>query len=219
MAKIIEAVRPNAAQRIATVQRVIDDAEKELGELRTAQAAKLLDEDAAESIKIADKIEFAERRLGVFRERLAALQKLTRQEKIDQRARQKAEALTAFEKNFADARVAAATRIIRATIELSAALRDHAQACREPFASYPHHLFPPIKTFEGSSYSYVPSVIASALRMQNPGAAQTLLVKLPARISDLAERDVKLCASLLEDIRNAPLPKLPEPSEIEGEAA
>ncbi len=213
MAKIVEAIRPTAAHRLAAEQRAIADCEREIADLEQQRAAALLADDPAEAVKLAATIATVRRRVETHQDRVAAFQKQSRREKTDQRQQQKAEALAAFEKNFADERVAAAARIIQAARELSAALQDHAKACRQPFTAWPHHLFPPIKLFDGAAYSYAPSAIASALRMQNPGVAPTLLADLPARIGDLAERDIKLCASLIEDIRIAELPRLPDASE------
>lgn len=214
MSRIIAAVRPTTAQKRAATERAIAATETELSELRTALVAALVDDDeGVEAAKLSNRIAAAEQRLSLQRARLAALAKQNRRETTDHQQQQKAEALAAFEKNFADERVAAAARIVQATRELSAALQAHARACRQPFTAWPHHLFPPVKLFDGAAYSYVPSVIASALRMQNPGAAPGLLADLPARIGDLAERDIKLCASMIEDIRTAELPRLPDASE------
>jgi hypothetical protein len=220
MAKVVETiVRPSASSRVAAVRRAIADIELELVGLEQQRAGALVEDDPDQALKLAEKISAAHRRLDTETDRLKVFEAKAKLERVDRRQKDKETALAAFEQSFADERVAAATRIVQAAAELSSALQAHAKACRKPFASWPHDLFPSIKVFEGSSYSYVPSAIASALRMQNSGAAYTLLVDLPARIGGLAERDVKLCASLLEDIRNSPLPRSPERSDIEGEAA
>jgi hypothetical protein len=202
MTRIVQAVRGTPTQRLEAERRAAADVEREIADLEQRRADALLADAPDDALALAERIEAAERRLATHAD--------GRRAATDKRQQEKEAALEAFEKNFAENRVAAATRIIQAVRDLSTALQDHAKACRGPFASWPHHLFPNFKTFEGSSYSYVPATIASALRMQNSGAALTLLVDLPARIGDLAERDVKLCASLLEDIRMAPLPKQPK---------
>jgi hypothetical protein len=102
MAKIVEAVRPNTASRIAAEQRAIDGVVQEIEGLRAAQTEALLADDPSEADKLADKIAAAERRLGVRRDRVKALQGQDRREKVDCRQQQKDAALIAFEKKFSD---------------------------------------------------------------------------------------------------------------------
>lgn len=206
MAKIVEAIRPTAAQRIASEQRAIADVEREIAALEEQRGTALLADDPADAVKLGERIESAHRRLRVHGDRIAALQKQGRRETTDRRQQQKSEALASFEKQFAD-RDAAAVEVDRAIAAFSESLRRYRQACRAPFATWPD-TFPPVRTYEGSSYSYVESRIASALRMQSPGAAHTLLTELGTRLGSLAEHDRAHVATLIEDIRTAPLPQL-----------
>jgi hypothetical protein len=210
MAKIVEAVRPSAAQRIATERSAIAEVEREIAELEQQRAARLVsDDDPAEALKLAGRIAEAYRRLETRLDRIKALERHGKRERTDRRQTAKAAALSEFEKRFA-ARRDAAARITRAISELSEALKEHQLACRAPFSAWPHELFPDQKIFQGLSYSFAAARIAAALRMQNPGAAQTLLTDLPARLGDLAAHDAALAASLIEDIRSSPLPQMPE---------
>ncbi len=86
MAKIVEAVRPTPEQRLAAERGAISDVEQEIVGLREIRAAKLLDDDLAEALKIGEKIAAAERRLGVHRDRVEALKREVRrveQERLD----------------------------------------------------------------------------------------------------------------------------------------
>jgi hypothetical protein len=199
-------VRPSAASRVASVRRAIADIEVELVGLEQQRAGALVEDDPAAAIQLAEKISAVHRRLDTETDRLKAFEAKAKLERIDRRQQDKESALAAFETDFADRRVAAASRVVQAARELSTALQDHASACRRPFAEWKHDLFPEIKTYQDAAYSYIAGNIASALRM-NQGAAQHLLVDLPNRIADLPDRDARLCATLIEDIRNAPLPK------------
>jgi len=138
-------------------------------------------------------------------ELLAALQGLRKRERVDQRQREKDAALAVFEQRVSD-RVAAAARVDKAIKELAAALVAYRAACRAPFQSWPA-TFPPYKLFEGAARGHIDSRIASALHMRSTGAAYTLLTELPGRLGSQEEQDVKLAASLVEDIRKAPLPQ------------
>jgi hypothetical protein len=207
MAKIVEAIRPTAAHRIAHERQAISDCEREIADLQKARDEQLLADDPGIALATSDKLAAAERRLAVHEKRLKAFEGQGRREATDRRQQQKTEALAAFEKQFAG-RGAAAARVGAAVKELSESLKEYRAACRLPFASWPHDLFPSIKTFEGSSYSYAESKIGGALRMQS--ASPALFDALGARLGDLAERDIALGASIFEDIRNSPLPKQPE---------
>ena len=213
MAKIADAVRPSTAQRIAKEERAIADVERQIVDMQAAQKLRSLDEEADEAVKIAEKISFAERRLIVHRERLKALHKQQRREAVDQLQRQKDAELQDFEKKLTG-KATAGVRLDRAIVEFAAAMQAYNEACRAPFASWPA-TFPSIKIFEGFSHSHMDSRIASALRMRS--VAPELFANLSTRIGSIAERDIKIAASLVEDIRTAPLPKLHD--DPEGMAA
>ena len=213
MAKIADAVRPNTAAKIASEHRAIAEVEHEIANLRAAQAGKLLDDAPDDAIKLGEKIIFAERRLAVHQQRLAALQKHKRVETTVSRQQQKAAALADLEKKLT-ARAATAALVDKTLNEFVAALAAYRADCRAPFEAWPD-TFPPIKLFESYVYSYAESRIGGALHM-NTGAAVELFAALPRRVGSLAEKDVQISASILEDIRTAPLPPLPE---TEGEAA
>jgi hypothetical protein len=207
LAKIAEAVRPSIAQRIAAEERAIDEATRDIDGMRTALAAKLLtDDDPTEADKLADAIAKADRRLGIRQDRLAALQGSKKREAADDRHRQKDISLGIFEQTLSN-RVAAAALVDKAAAEFAASLIAYRAACRVPFEKWPA-TFPPIKLFEGASQGYIASRIAAALHMRASGStAHTLLTELPARLGKQEEADIKLAASMVEDIRKSPLPK------------
>lgn len=205
MTKIIQAVRPTAAHRIAAEQRAIADVERELADLEQQRAAALLLDDPAEALKLGTTIATARRRLETHQDRLKAFHAQGRRETGTRRQQQKAEALAVFEKQFAE-RATTAERVTKAAAEFAAALQAHRDVCRIPFSEWPHDLFPSIKIFEGLAQSHIDSKIAGALKIQWPGAAFELLSKMPDRLGNLAEQEVALGASIAADIRNAPLP-------------
>lgn len=214
MSKIANAVRGTPVQRLEAEHGAIAQINLELAELEKQRATALLAESADEAVKLSEKIAAARRRLETAQDRLKAFQAQARRDTTDLRARQKQAALAEFEKLFAD-RAAAAARVEKAAGEFAASIEAYSVAARIPFAAaWPNDLFPSIKIFEGSAYSYLQSRIAYVLRMQ-PGAAHDLLTKMPARLSGLAEREISLAASIAEDIRTAPLPPL---SQIEDAA-
>jgi hypothetical protein len=210
MAKIAEIVRPNAAQRIATERAAVAEIEREIAELEQQRTARLVsDDDPAEALKLAGRIAEAYRRLETRFDRIKALESHGRRERTNRRQQQKAEALATFEKGFAD-RSGAAARLDKAIAEFAGAVSAYQEACRKPFASWSRDLFPDIRLYEATSYNYAGSRIAAALRMQSPGAAHALLTGLPARLGKFEDQDRERAASLIEDIRNAPLPAQPE---------
>lgn len=212
MAKIVEAVRPTAAQRIESEQRAIAGIEQEIETLRSSQAGALIAEDPSEAERIADAIAKAKHRLGLRNDRVQALQRLQKREAVDRRQREKDAALARFEQRVSD-RVAAAARVDKAVAELASSLTAYREACRAPFQQWPAALFPDFKLFEGASRGFADSRIAAALHMRSTGAAFTLLTALPGRLGSQQEQDVKLAASMVEDIRKAPLPSLPDAEE------
>lgn len=217
MSKVVQAiVRPNAAAKIASELEAIASLEREIVDLEQQRGTALLaDDDAGDAVKLAEKIAAARRRLDTRHDRVAALRMQGRREHTDRRQQAKAEALAVFEKGFAD-RSGAAARLDKAIVEFAAALSAYQEACRKPFASWSRDLFPDIRLFEGTSFNYAGSRIAHALRMQSPGAAHALFTGLPGRVGKFEDQDRERAASLIEDIRNAPLP---DRHDIEGEAA
>jgi hypothetical protein len=218
MSRIVQAVRGTPAQRVETERRAIADVEREIADLEQQRADKLVADDPAEAVKLAEKIAAAHRRLETHNDRLTAFLAQARRHRTATRQEQKTAALAELERKFADRAVAAAN-LDKAIADFAASLKAYQTICREPFSAWPHDLFPSIKIFEGMSHSYAASRIAAALRMQSPGAAHTLLTELGTRLGKLAELDIKQAASMIDDIRNSPLPKLPETSDTEGEAA
>jgi hypothetical protein len=208
MARIAEAVRPSAAQRSENERRAIEECEREIEGLRTAHATALLADDPADADKLAEQIAKAERRLSTRRDRLGALHGLNKRELAAQRQRDKDAALVTFEQGFS-ARVTAAARVDKAVAELAASLSAYRAACRVPFEVWPA-TFPDRKLFDGAAFGFIDSRIAHALHMRSPGAAFTLLTALPGRLGSQEEQDIKLAASLVEDVRKSPIPGQPE---------
>jgi hypothetical protein len=89
MAKIVEAVRPTAASKMAAECDRVAAVEREIADLEQAKAAKLLEDDETEALKLGDKIATATRRLALHQERVAGFRKQHRRETIA--ARQKAQ--------------------------------------------------------------------------------------------------------------------------------
>ncbi len=207
MAKIVEAVRPNAAQRIVTERAAIADLERAIAELEQQRATALLADSADEAVKIAGRIAELRRRLETHFDRIKALESHGRRQRTDRRQEAKAAALAEFEKLFAD-RAAAAAKVEKSAAEFAASIEAYGVAARIPFAAWPNDLFGPISIYQDSAYSYLSSRVAYVLRMP-PGAAHDLLTKMPARLGGLAEREISLGASIVEDIRTAPLPPAP----------
>jgi hypothetical protein len=133
-----------------------------------------------------------------------ALQKQPRREFVDRRQDEKDAALVAFEKKLSD-RAAAAGRVEKAVAEFSASLTAYDNATRLAFAVWPD-TFPPFTIFEGYSHSYLSRRIGGLLHM-NSGAAPTLFADLPRRLGSLTESEVRIAATIVEDVRSAPLPK------------
>ncbi len=212
MTKITNAIRGTPAQRFDAEQRAIADVEREIVDLEQQRAAKLVDDEPTGALQLADKIASARRRLATHQDRLTAFQGEARRERVKNRQREKDEALAGFEKQFAE-RAAGAGRITAAIAELGSALKAYREQCRLPFQNWPD-VFPDLRLFQDSAYSNVESRIGAALYMRSPGVAHTLLTDLGKRLGNLAERDILLGASLVESIKNAPLPKHRENEEV-----
>jgi hypothetical protein len=74
MTKIVEAVRPTAAQRIAAEHRALSDIERKIANLSDARAAKLLESDGIDAVaKIDREISEQHQAAGILRDRIDAL--------------------------------------------------------------------------------------------------------------------------------------------------
>jgi hypothetical protein len=193
---------------MASERRALGELEQEIADLQAQREQTLLQDDPTEAVKLSDRISALQRQAGVRLDRIAAFGKQSKRDATEQRERDKAAALAVFEKKFAD-RATAAARVGKAIAELSASLKQYREAARLPFEPWPD-TFPALRLFQDSAYSSLESRIGGALYMRSPGAAHTLIADLGSRLGDLAEREIALGASLVEDIRTAPLPRLPE---------
>jgi len=213
MAKFSDALRPNTTQRLAKEQAAFADQERQLAELRAAQAGKLLDDEPDDAVKVAERIVFAERRAAVINQRIDALRKQLKREAIDRRKQDKDASLAVLEKKLSD-RAAAAARVEKAVAEFSASLAAYDNACRSAFADW-SDTFPPFTFYESYSTSYMSRRIGGLLNMHS-GAAPTLFADLPRRLGSLTENEVRIAASIISDIRSAAIPK---PHNTDDEAA
>lgn len=204
MSKIVAAVRGTPSQKIEHERRAIAAVEAEIADMEQQRAAKLLDDDLTEAIKLGQLLTTARARLATHEDRLKAFQSQARRAATDRRKQQKAEALAVFEKLFGE-RAVAATRITSAIVELGAALKAYRAAARAPFEPWPD-VFPDLRLFRDSAYSNIDSRIGGNLNMRSPGDAHALLTNLPIRLGDLAEGDILLGAALVESIKSSPLP-------------
>jgi hypothetical protein len=74
MAKIVEAVRPTAAQRIAAEERALSDIERKITNLSDARSAKLIESDGVDDVATLDReIAAQHQTAGILRDRIEAL--------------------------------------------------------------------------------------------------------------------------------------------------
>jgi hypothetical protein len=123
MTKIVEAVRPTAAQRIAAEHRAIADVEREIAQLEQRRSDALLADDAAEPLKLAEQIAAARRRLDTQHDRVAALRGEARRQAHLAADRERADRIAVTEKALRD-RDAIAVKLETAIVNMGRAYFD-----------------------------------------------------------------------------------------------
>jgi hypothetical protein len=103
MTKIVEAVRPTAAQRIAAEERALSDIERKIASLSDTRAAKLLESDGVEQIaKIDQELEAQHKAAGILRARVEALHGEVRRQAQLAADRERADRIAVTEKALRD---------------------------------------------------------------------------------------------------------------------
>jgi hypothetical protein len=103
MTKIVEAVRPTAAQRIAAEERALSDIERKIASLSDTRAAKLLESDGVEQIaKIDQELEAQHKAAGILRDRVEALHGEVRRQAQLAADRERADRIAVTEKALRD---------------------------------------------------------------------------------------------------------------------
>ena len=120
--------------------------------------------------------------------------------------RRKTEALAAFETKLA-VRATAAARVENAIAEFSASLAAYEAAVAAPFFQWPTDLFPPLREFWGFAQSNLLARMAGADVLDIKSAGPVRLREIAQRLGPIAEKEISFAASLVESIRNAPLPR------------
>ncbi len=181
---------------LATVEQRLAEMDRKRPDLLLADDPTVIDKHDAEADRL-------RRAAGVHRERIAALGRAQREQREEGRERQKLEAMAVLEKDIS-ARVAAAERFEKSLLEFCAAFAGYDEACRSSLKNWRADLFPPIGSFSTHSRESVSGTIA---RIANRGGA--FLVKLSSLVGPIAEPEIASAARLIEEIRQAPLPRLP----------
>jgi hypothetical protein len=103
MTKIVEAVRPTAARRIAAEERALSDIERKIASLSDTRAAKLLESDGVEQIaKIDQELEAQHKAAGILRDRVEALHGEVRRQAQLAADRERADRIAVTEKALRD---------------------------------------------------------------------------------------------------------------------
>jgi hypothetical protein len=215
-ARIADAIRPaSTATRIEAEENLLARAEGDLENLRQQQAAVLLQDTAEAALKGAEKIDGAERRVKIHRDRLRALRAQLRNERIDDREHQKQQHVAKVEKLSAE-RAIEASRIDRALREVRSAIHAFEQKNAAISQAWRSDLYPPYWTAPSSKLSYH---FASALGAL-PHAASLCLELLGGQgeLGSVAVLDANNAASVIADLRNETIPPLPDDDD-EGLAA
>jgi hypothetical protein len=212
----VSAVTNDPASALERARARLTATETEIAGLWTERDAAVAAYDGADEVLAIDRrIEHANRSAKVYRDRISSLQCAQRDRHRQQREQDKAAAVDVFEARLTD-RAAAAARVEKAVAELSRSVAAYQEACRAAFAGWPHGLFPSFKVYEGYSHGFLAEHIASLLGMTR-GSPNLRLAELAARLGAISERDIATAASLVAEIKAAPLPDLPD--EIEEDAA
>jgi hypothetical protein len=182
-AQALEQTRAKLAASEAELARLQQERNAALTELATENEVMVLDQ----------KIDHAQRTMRIHADRMPLLQQKLRDERHQERVKRKAVAVKVFEtKMFA--KTAAAKRVDDAVVALKAAIEAYKAASRACVDAWQMDLFP----------AYLDGGTVLILLAPNTDKAE---VRLPEPIF---EREAKFAASLLESVKESPLPPVRE---------